>query len=1069
MRIRILTQWFASVALLAFTSCWPGGPIAAVAASGGGGGGSSAIPNTNLGGTIIVGATTLLAANTDNEPNDCVGGAIPIDTIGRNQAAVLQGTSGFEIEQLLIETNGHGTQLRQSSWFGDTTHQQELSVAEPKFVAVHGQHLVLLSQHQNVVLHHRIGPTFRHFAGSHTLPIQDQVVGFAANEDLLLILTSSEQGNDLYAVDPVTLTQVHRQSWPNTHWRGLAAGRNLTTGKFELFTTDEHTVMSLDVVESPTSMDIGAVKERWHLPQEVISETLVFNGLSLVALTNDRQTLISFDADLGHQLDTQALANPTSAFTCRARTDLDGHALRLPANDEIAVRLIANTRQPRSMFIAAIDRSMALRDPDNSLLFFEWVDAGGRSQRHVIKNPEPQTRIVDLVVGAMTSAVDYEILVNQEHGQPRHAQQQAAQWHQAARPFALQEIDALTWLRPYFRPELRDHVPGRLIVGSDSSSAYLGSAKSSGFELQAQYRSPSGADLVTIAQAPAPRQPMTWFGEALPSRQRLEDQRQLLQLLLQLERDPSVHYCEPDYRVRVQATTPKDPLWDRVEWAHDAMRVPRAWDEGTGSANTVVAVVDSGIRTENTDLTDAHVGGFDFVSEITNSGDGDGLDADPYDEGDYVSHGTHVAGSIGATGNNGIGIAGVMWNSSLLSIRAIGTDGTGSIFDIAEAIRYSAGLANVSGSLPATSAAVINLSLGTTANSSTLKNAVDAAESAGALLIAAAGNDGLRNVLYPAKYGNVVAIAASNSSDARASYSNYGPEIDVTVPGGDLGDTNNDSYPDLIYSTIGSPGGAGNGEYAYLAGTSMACALASGAAALIWTANPALSADEIACAMINTARDTGLGDDMGSGIVHVANAIDEATPLMELPLSETDFGQNGSNFAIQISNGGGGTLQLNNITITPLIGADANWLSIDQAEFDNDGTILLSIDRTGYADGAYRAQVSFETNGGDGNVVVEMTVSSAPLPDVGVVTIELRDANNKLIKSTTTNLGESYEYLFKGFKKGSYKVHYGVDLDDDGTICEVGEPCNQYPNPALPDFSLVVNKITQLSIDLLLE
>lgn len=172
---------------------------------------------------------------------------------------------------------------------------------------------------------------------------------------------------------------------------------------------------------------------------------------------------------------------------------------------------------------------------------------------------------------------------------------------------------------------------------------------------------------------------------------------------------------------------PNDPKYSQ-QWHYPIMGLEQAWDITTGSANVIVAVLDTGIF-PHPDLKANVIAGYDFVSDVYSAGDGNGIDPDPTavaTANDDAIHGTHVAGTIAAASNNRIGVAGVAWLSKIMPIRVLGSQG-GRDSDIINGIAYAAGLANTSGTLPAKRADIINMSLGGTASSPLFQQAIDAA------------------------------------------------------------------------------------------------------------------------------------------------------------------------------------------------------------------------------------------------------------------------------------------------------------------------------------------------------
>ncbi len=277
---------------------------------------------------------------------------------------------------------------------------------------------------------------------------------------------------------------------------------------------------------------------------------------------------------------------------------------------------------------------------------------------------------------------------------------------------------------------------------------------------------------------------------------------------------------------------PNDPFYAN-QWHYPQIGLPSAWNLTTGGA-VVVAVLDTGIRTDHPDITTAvTVAGYDFVSR-TDNGDGDGRDADPTDPGcpdvdpTDTSHGTHVSGTVAARTNNGIGVAGVNWGgvsaTKIMPLRVLGqwpsdppnpaTDcGVGTYSDIIDAIYYAADHG----------AKVINMSLGGSNSDLFMDQAIAYARERGVTLVASAGNDSCGPVLYPARHHQVIAVGATTITNARASYSNCGPEIDVVAPGGSSGAG--------VLSTTWSP--AGGYVYQSSSGTSMAAPHVSGLVALL--------------------------------------------------------------------------------------------------------------------------------------------------------------------------------------------------------------------------------------------
>lgn len=295
---------------------------------------------------------------------------------------------------------------------------------------------------------------------------------------------------------------------------------------------------------------------------------------------------------------------------------------------------------------------------------------------------------------------------------------------------------------------------------------------------------------------------------------KLSDTMAVPEALKIFRNDPNIDYVEPNY-YHYATATPNDPLFSQL-WGMQKIRAPEAWDTTTGSSGVVIAVIDSGVRWSHPDLR---------ANMWKNSGEipGNGIDDDmngfvddivgwdfAYNDNnpnDENGHGTHVAGTIAAVGNNSVGVTGVLWNAKIMALRFIDANGFGTTANAIKAILY----ANRNG------AQIQNLSWGGGGYSQALKDAIDASS---AVFVAAAGNDGDNNDItphYPSGYtsSNLIAVAATGPNDNLASISNFGlTSVDVAAPGVN------------IYSPI--PGG-----YGIKSGTSMAAPHVSGLAGLI--------------------------------------------------------------------------------------------------------------------------------------------------------------------------------------------------------------------------------------------
>ncbi|MBG6190726.1 serine protease [Arthrobacter sp. CAN_A212] len=363
-------------------------------------------------------------------------------------------------------------------------------------------------------------------------------------------------------------------------------------------------------------------------------------------------------------------------------------------------------------------------------------------------------------------------------------------------------------------------------------------------------------------------------------------EKQVEDVLATLEARPDVEYAEVD-QFATPAAVPNDQMYP-LQWnLHEAkggMRVQDAWNSSTG-AGVTVAVIDTG-STLHTDLAANTVPGWDFIADPAVSGDGGGRDSDPSDTGDACGsntsswHGTHVAGTVAAAGNNTTGIAGVAYKAKVQHIRVMGICG-GWTSDIAPGIVWAAGgtIAGIPNN--ATPAKVINLSLGTDASCGrTYQDAINFAVSRGAVVIAAAGNSA-RPVANtsPADCQNVVTVGATNRNGDQAPYSSYGPEVDVSAPGGDMSRGIEGGILATFNQGYYRPGTQG---YSYLQGTSMATPHVAGAAALMLSANKALTPAQIEENLKKTVRPLpgNCFGGCGTGLVDATAAVKSvATPF----------------------------------------------------------------------------------------------------------------------------------------------------------------------------------------------
>lgn len=350
------------------------------------------------------------------------------------------------------------------------------------------------------------------------------------------------------------------------------------------------------------------------------------------------------------------------------------------------------------------------------------------------------------------------------------------------------------------------------------------------------------------------------------SRVKIPAGRTVEEMVKRYRRYPEVEYAEPNYLARV-FYTPNDPYYS-YQWHFPQVRMSNAWEiELGGKSSVVVAVVDTGIAYEDYDIYAQapdlagtnFVVGYDFVNNDTHPNDDN-------------RHGTHVAGTVAQTTNNGAGVAGVAFSCSLMPVKVFNADGYGTYAQIADGFYYAVD----------NGAHVINFSGGGPADSSVLHDAVKYAYNKGVPLIAAAGNDGTSTLSYPAAYPEAIAVAAVRYDKTLSYYSNYGSGLDLVAPGGDLNvDQNGDGYADgVLQQTFASSTSLTNFGYYFFQGTSMAAPHVSGVVALL-IAHGESGVDNIYQILTQTAEDlgtSGYDTTYGYGLVNAAKALDRLAP-----------------------------------------------------------------------------------------------------------------------------------------------------------------------------------------------
>ena len=444
-----------------------------------------------------------------------------------------------------------------------------------------------------------------------------------------------------------------------------------------------------------------------------------------------------------------------------------------------------------------------------------------------------------------------------------------------------------------------------------------------------------------------------------------------------LRNHPDVLYTQLNFILQPTAI-PNDPNYAQ-QWHYPAINLPQAWDITKGSQNVIVAVLDTGV-VPHPDLVARDTGtGYDMISDPEISVDDDGIDPDPTDPGDKKTvngksswHGTHVAGTIGASTNNGQSVSGVDWNCRLMHMRVLGKGG-GLTFDINEAIKYAAGVQNVSGTVPPKKANIINMSLGANGTPGPAdQQAIDLAHAQGVVIFGASGNTNNGGPQNPASANHVIAVGATDQSGERAVYSNYGSYLDIVAPGGDV-----DKDPGVISTFKDDASGAFISKG--IDGTSMACPHAAGVAALLLSVNPNLTPEQVENLLTSTAIDIGTpgkDDFTGHGRIDAFKAVQAAgggaNPVMSLSTTSLDYGTAINTLGVTVSNTGGGNLTWNATD-------DADWLDLTPTT-GGPMEVLATVDRGVLLPGVYNGTISFTSNGGNAQVAVKMEVGAGNGP-----------------------------------------------------------------------------------------
>lgn len=525
------------------------------------------------------------------------------------------------------------------------------------------------------------------------------------------------------------------------------------------------------------------------------------------------------------------------------------------------------------------------------------------------------------------------------------------------------------------------------------------------------------------------------------------------QLVTQLASLPGVRFAELNRRVHPFAVP--DDKGFAFQWNYPALNLPAAWNVQQGNPSVVVAVLDTGI-VQHPDLSPRVLPGIDMISDPANAGDGDGRDDDPTDtggdepQGGSSWHGTHVAGTIGAVTNNGIGVAGVTWAAQILPVRVLGQMG-GSSFDIAAGVTWASG-----GTVPGvrantTPAKVINLSLGGEGGPQQVyQDVIDAAISASrTVFVVAAGNDNTDAAnSTPCDQDNVICVGATSLVGVRSSFSNFGAPVDVMAPGGEMRqDLNGDGFPDGVLSTVLDE--HLQPAYIFYEGTSMATPHVSGVVALMAAVRPDIEPAEAERILKATAVPSSqCSEGCGTGLVNAQAALlalnggpGSAPPALGVNTTNLFFNGEGT-LPLLVYNLGGGDLAVTASVGGPQAGGvsfpGGASLSVPALSAR---PLPIHVSTAGLQPGDYAVPLTVSGAGGSTTVTLKLRVGAVAALDAVVVFV-YQDANGDWQTSpeltTVARAADSYRYAID-LTPRTYFVAAAIDDNQNGQYFEEGE------------------------------
>jgi thermitase len=452
-----------------------------------------------------------------------------------------------------------------------------------------------------------------------------------------------------------------------------------------------------------------------------------------------------------------------------------------------------------------------------------------------------------------------------------------------------------------------------------------------------------------------------------------------------LSKNPHIQFVEKNFIAKA-SEVPNDPYYGK-QWHMETIWAPEGWGITTGSAEIPIAIIDSGVDPDQSDLMAKLIPGYNFVGGNT-------------DTTDLHGHGTAVAGSAAAATDNSKGIAGVAWLNPIMPLVVLNSSGYATYYDVAKAINYAAD----------NGVRVINISLGGPDYSSTLQNAVNYAWDKGAIIFASAGNSSSDTPNYPAACNNVVAVSATDSNDKLASFSSYGNWVDISAPG---------SY---IYTT------KDGGGYGYWNGTSFASPITAGLAALILSLEPTLTNQQVYDLLTRHADDLGTaGFDpyFGYGRINVYKSLyaafsntppaDKEPPAVHITSPEDGSAANGQ-VAVTVSATDNSEVTEVQLYINGELHA---WAS--EAPYD------FSFDTAQYVDGAHTLQAfAYDSSGnkGESSINTVYVDNSDDTPDDPGIEEPVSDPEQVSVTSVT--------YFTDGGRLKDRHLSFTASLTNDG-------------------------------------